>query len=1255
MTADDNQEFEGLPLFSEPSFGELAREYPQVAENFANLDPILTAAKLGGLLLVPELQANSSRLEVLAHLAVACCKGQEAPGDQVIRESFNHLGKGYCGMMEDPAEDVFAVLVNTPKGNFRIVQGTRESPGFFLQRFLNIVETMPRSGQLGKMRESIEGLLALSDAVAARAGVSENTLGLEIPQTTFPVALEEKLAGSFEAVRFTANDLARLGISAASLSEFSFPLKDEARILNQFAGNSDLERRPIGLRDDCYFLLLPTAVPTAVSRLLIETVTSLGLRNQFESALASEYGALFGQSRVLGGRLPGPYNFVEAPGGRMASFLRQVDPGRFFHLVLFVDGLEGFLEDGFCGMNAAPEALSAEVSSLLNRAAEEVRKTPGFVDGLTLLVGCGYGRSFVLAISDEPPPAWRLQFVGAQDLNTLNWLDGFDALSIWSLLEARRAAEEQGVVFLNANGLLNLVAWSRQLDGQLIPHARLPDEFGESAQKKVIVVHQNALRQLRFEVVTQWNPRRVLDAEGNWVKVLKVDSSPFEDDRRLPFYASEEDVHRGKLRGVYVAPNRPWWIDIDAPDSAPKDSVFQHWTMLSVWLARIAPTLDSAFQALAHLPVSIRVSFEEIPGLKTIGVSQKDLGELRTLLEISTDPTTNRIELAVRRGFHDGFFQLENVGERALVEAIVLGIATLSGEEKDLTKVAEMTSRICHDPAARQIHRFEARDFRDYARESIPDKPTLIDKLDDAAFRTGLGWKARSRESGGHIKGIRECTAYLNAIVQVVLDELCALLRQLDRQSFVTYVILNHESAAYDREIWKRTTQAVLALHDDKAKTIKAILEHYGQLNVCSTASRILIEAAICECPFRGGRDSGRLDLSRAMALAMLAFHYGGWSDGIHWGAIEPYVRIRPLGDIHVKHDFMDLVYEPFGRAVGEVSTYEDAKTYAELYSPAKPQTPLSDLLGDSFLDAWNAEFKVSLEGFRSFIYRLENADHEPVRAMRACRLSTLAELLSASAGLPLEDASASVGIFCLPHRPVWRAAGESVIDKDWFPWRYRRRLSVLRRPFIAIDSEDDPTILVVPGLIADAFFALVRAFHRGEIPEWQARSKEMLQWIGRAKHLQRTAFNTEVAQRMRELGWQAEPEMKITKILRKSLDRNYGDVDVLAWSPSSGRILAIECKDLQFNKTLGEVAEQLSDFRGATSAEGRRDALKKHLDRLAVLEAHRSEVSAALDLGRSARIEGHLVFKNPVPMRFAWDEIATRVKLSLFADLHRI
>jgi hypothetical protein len=139
----------------------------------------------------------------------------------------------------------------------------------------------------------------------------------------------------------------------------------------------------------------------------------------------------------------------------------------------------------------------------------------------------------------------------------------------------------------------------------------------------------------------------------------------------------------------------------------------------------------------------------------------------------------------------------------------------------------------------------------------------------------------------------------------------------------------------------------------------------------------------------------------------------------------------------------------------------------------------------------------------------------------------------------------------------------------------------------------------------------------------------------------------------LQQLGWQTETEVKLTKILGRRLNRDYGDVDVLAWRPNEGRILVIECKDVQFKKTFGEICEQLADFRGELRPNGKPDYLRRHLDRMDVLNEFSNEVAAYLNLvGDNPLLESHLVFKNPVPMKYALSKLSERVSVSLFDEI---
>jgi hypothetical protein len=1157
-------------------------------------------------------------------------------------------------MAEDPAEDVFVSLVSTPRGNFRVFEGIREGTGFHLQRILNVLESMPVEQPFLGIRDTAESLLKLSEAVAERAGVKEGTLGEEMPLRAVPKRVLHQLPSRRRFIQFSQSDLDRLHIPKSLLSEFEFPSDLRRAILEQSAGHTDVERYPVILHRDMAHLMLPTAVASAITRFVLEAVLSMRLGDAFERAVADDFAELFGNSRLLGGRIGRPIEFQRIPSGRAAAAIREVDPGRFLQIVFLVDGLDGFEEGGLNGQNPDPEGWGAVVEKYVLHAAAVTREQPGFRGGISLLVACGFGRAIVCGIMAEPPEGWRVESISAHDLVTLSWLSGFDGLSLWRILDARDALEKQEVALMNVNGILNLVAWSRHLRGHLVPHGQMPQTFGDGGPT-MIAIQQNMLRTLRHEVAADWSPRLVRDTEGKWVKAIKLDKTYFDEDNRVPLFGSHEDLLKGELRGIYLAPNRSWWVEISAPEGAPAGLVFEYWKMLCRWLARAAPVLDKAYSSLPQGPVSFHVGFKELVGTTHGSLKARDENELRDLLTIEAEMGNPRVRISVAPGYDDGFSQPENVAERVLVGAIVGCAAQVAGEGADLAKQSALVSEICPNSEARHIHRFAARSFRDFARSEIDEDPVLIDQMDDATYRVGLGWRACSRDGKTEFSEPTACTALLNGVVRVVQNDICETLNGLDRRSLVRDLFLNHERAVFDRDHWNRTARAVLALHNDKDAAIRTIVEHHGRLNACCTACRVLLEAAICECPTSGGALPGRLDLSRLMALAMAAYYLGGWSDAIHWGAAEPRVRITPLGDVHMDQTFMDAIYEPFGRFSAEKDVNRAVISYGALYKSGDSHASVADVFGPRFLDAWKAEFGIPLEGVLAFIGALETAHCEPPRPVSESPRSALATMFGTAAGVSFQEALDTLALFTLTPRSGWRTADSPFTEKDWYPWRFRRRLSVLRRPFIQIDSAEDPTLAFAPGLVGDSVRAVVDRFESGEIPPSQATSLAMQKWIGHANNVQRIEFNSSVAARMEELGWRVQKEVKLTGLLGQPLDRNYGDIDVLAWRPEVGRVLAIECKDVQYNKTLGEVAEQLADFRGEIRPDGKPDHLKRHLDRLHVMNVHGAKVAQKLKLTSPMSLEGHLVFRNPVPMQFAWQSMASKVCLSLFSELHRL
>ncbi|MDX2181550.1 MAG: hypothetical protein SFV18_18290 [Bryobacteraceae bacterium] len=1212
-------------------------------------EPIQMASTFGGLLALPKLQANCLRLEALSHLAVAYCSGTRNPASKIVRQAFSKLGRGYCGRAEDPPEDVFVSRVHTTRGNFRIFEGIREGNAFYLQRLLNVVEDMPNDEPFLTIQNTIHALLFLSELVAERAGLREFEIGSDSPLKTLPSDAIGALGSTRRLVCFDALELKSLADKIDLLGAFAFDLRNGSSLIEQSLGHSDLERRPLLAAGRHLYLVLPTAVGSAITRYLLESINALTLGGSLAYSIEREYSRLFSETPLLGIAARANVQFQSVGDLRVGIVEKPVDSQRTLTLFFFLDGLKEFDQSGLCGVNPDSNAISEALNTYIDDL--RLRQDKGKVDkGICLAVGCGIGRGCNFSIEGILSRGWLIQGISAYDLCTVSLLTTMQPLDLWRVLEAQQTVSEHGVTLLNINGLLNLIAWADELGGHVVPHGQLPDDFISPDSNASIMITQNALLDLRQRVFKSCDARRVLDANGEWIAVRRFAASAVDTDGLDTLYVSDEVISSGRLRGVCLAGKRPWWIEIHTPEGSAKHAHFEHWRMTAVWVSRAAPVMERTFHGLPSDGVYIHFHFKEpLMDSSTIKTARR-AHELRGLVSVSKGTSGGSVNITIDAGFVEGFRVAENDAERVIIESIVSASALLSGTT--LSDHLPLVTNICPNEDARMMHRLEARSFQDYLFAGDAPSPVVIHRFDDASCRIGLGWRVRSREQGANVSGVEECTHFLNNLVAAVIDEIILELRSFNRLSFLCRVIENQEFAAYDKHKWRRTARAMIALSGSTQAVIEQILKRESELNACSLASRVLIEAGICECPDSSGSQIDDWELSKLMARAAMAFHLGGWSNAVRWGAIEPSLRITPLGDVHVSREFFDNIYEPYGEAAGRATIEHARSGYRELYQAVEARPTVEDVFEATFLRAWVAEVGVTVDGIRQFVDAVENQGLSLSRAVFTLRRSIVRQMLMETCSLSPSAADASLSLLTLTPRRSWKDPGAAFADRDWHPWRFRRRLSIIRRPLCQWSTDENPLLLISPGVIREGLFTTLVWHYEGNIRSEDARSREMAQWIGHTNRERGAKFTAEVALALEKAGWSVITEITITKLLGEPWDK-LGDVDVLAHR--EGRVLVVECKDVHYKKTLGEVSEQLADFLGENRADGSPDLLKRHLDRIDILRCNPAKVGRAIGLDTQITIEGHLIFRNPVPMTFASQRMEPRVRISILDDIGNI
>lgn len=1235
----------------------IAHAYPDLIPELRQYHPVKSAAMFAGLLGVAEIQSNCVRIEALVHLCLRFGEGQGSPSEDTVQRWFNLMEDGPCGAFEDPAEDVFVSSISTPSGNYRVLEGIWECGGFYLQRVLDAMHRSESADRPTQIARSVEAILILSDGFCERCGLQRHELGQERPLESLPDDVA-KTANQFgERATFSEVDLKALGIDYDDLAPFSLAQESVDLFAVQSAGHTDLEARPLIFIDDHIVFALPTAVTAAVRRFVHEAFDELLRPGFLTEVLAQEYMDLFSQTPLLGGRGRPDIEFRQTKSGMLAGVTKRIDAGRYINIVFVLDTLEGFAETGLIGADPDPKRFTEDIDAWIDFSYDQVSQESDFGEMTTIVVMCGIGRAINLTASSKSREAWRFVFADAADFYTLSLMAEFSPQELWRILDAADMWKARGVELFNANGLLNLVAWTRKLSGHLVPHPLITGDEQPGYDRLMMVVDQNALRGLRHEAIARADEHRLLDVKGEFRRVMRSGSSFFDADADIPLYHGREAASLEALEQVYASSARNWWSTVSAVDGDAVDPayVYSWFELMKTWLPKLAPALDECFPELKHS--ALRLSLQIESHAPESSINSEPIGYETALnhLDLQVDADQSSIRIRVRSGFERALSAVDNRAERAVVHAWINGVSQLAQSDLSQTTLDALFAKIIPNHHARQTHRFTSDDFRDRIRDSA-DRPSVKpDLIDEGALKIGLGWRVRKQSEGTQIEGVEACRDYLNDLSGSIVEELCTMLRGFDRKSVIGHCLYNHECSAIERARWQRTSAAIAALREGQPDVRDKIVERHHEMNGASQGSRQLVELAICECPLQGGRTLGDIDLSRMLSHILMAVHLSAAADAIHKGAMVPTVEILPLGDVMLDHSFHEEVVVP--HAVNLVNANIDSaiQNHASNYRDERQNQsePSSiETLDPEFETAFEAELGASVFDVRIFVEYLENtayiADAPVIYRTKEELLNVQTEFHSVARDV----ASRLVESWTLAPRSSWIALENDVKSGDLYVGRFRRPISMLRQPLVQVDPSEDGLYMICPGIIRDAFEYQLRHFHKGDYRTADIVSPEMRAWKSRVDGEKGDPFEKEVQTQLEIAGWTTRQSVNITEIFGRSLDRNYGEIDVLAWRADTQQILIAECKNIAFRQSPGELADQLSDFQGKLDERGKPDLLLKHLNRVDLFRTDHDVLTEFCGLAPGAEIRDALVFSVPVPMMFARQQIPETTEVLLAENI---
>jgi hypothetical protein len=335
-------------------------------------------------------------------------------------------------------------------------------------------------------------------------------------------------------------------------------------------------------------------------------------------------------------------------------------------------------------------------------------------------------------------------------------------------------------------------------------------------------------------------------------------------------------------------------------------------------------------------------------------------------------------------------------------------------------------------------------------------------------------------------------------------------------------------------------------------------------------------------------------------------------------------VLCQPSGRVSVRNQFVDEVTWAYRSTSFQVGFAKSAQNYNSFFDNAEGSVVAPDDMG-FFNDALINEFGVDAPTIRRIHDYFDKLCIDAKSTFIRMRRSDLF-IARESLGVMEERLTLLIDNLRIYRRSSWDSELPSHCKGgDVFPWLFKRKFSLLRRPIVELDRHDDPTMIVSPLLFGQfAQYILTNTYH-AEFPPSYFQSKVMKRFHDHATSRRGKEFVVQANQRLKEDGYETLVEVDAPRI---GGDPILGDYDILAWK-NSECVFAIECKALRNARSISEILSQLNEFKG----EGK-DKLVKQQKRVTWLSENKEGLSK-LTKTSFKRVVGIVLTSHLVPMQF--------------------
>ncbi len=794
-------------------------------------------------------------------------------------------------------------------------------------------------------------------------------------------------------------------------------------------------------------------------------------------------------------------------------------------------------------------------------------------------------------------------------------------LTLWKYAKARERADKKRVEIAPFFSILTYFKWyKRNKDSFFLTDDKSPNMISfDFAMQGEIVIQTNKKDDRHFIYYIDKN-----NGLG-YIPVIKTETF-------APIYTSEE-IFDGYLKVAIEKFNCPIWVTCkERYDFHGKNFV----DAILYWLNELEEPLKKLLIPFDKYPIEIELSFEKNL-LEITSEDDIDSNNGKINIEFNINPKLRKIELLIPKSIFNALHRVDNHGERILMNAIIRGINNLL-IIFDYDRIEEeYTHQILNNymPLSRSKMILTADSFDNIKMNGshIPRIRYIYDADTAIVLEENIGWLPKKIDIPKKIRTKQEKESLCLKLIDSLINQLRIRQKTYDSNTLLPFLMLRHEALSHSLGKRDLSVTARIECFNKYEDVIESYQEYNGELVKASHSIRCLIEFVVAE-PYFGSKTVNDDDVDFLLAIMTEIINYGAIKDSIKFNIDNPEMGLLPSGRIGISHDFYDNVLTSYRKSVtkDEILDYDESfdikfKRKKRITSSDQKKNDLYyDKVDEAFLLDWGITLPmiIAANGFLSD-YCFENKN-----SYYSCTEDEFKSILRDGTKMEDKNIDAYIEYMALNTRGRMDRPKELNDYPEIFPWRYNRKYSYIRRPVLKMKNADNSYTFSWSARHIDmASDNLLALFHNGAL-KVENTKKGINRLLAKRNNIKGKEFREEVFYWLKNNpNLMVIPfEVKIKENGMFNADRNYGDVDIMAFDIKKKILYSIECKNTKQAKIMYDFQNDLKNYF--------EKQIPKHLNREEWLKKNVNIVLEVFRIGsKNFKVKSVVISSYQLPIKF--------------------